>query len=67
MLKGTLWDIWTNHHCDKGFVPLPKSVTPTRIEENAAVFDFDLTAEEMDSLKTLDYAPCSWDPTTSHD
>jgi len=51
----------------KGFVPLPKSVTPTRIEENAAVFDFELTVEEMDSLKTIDYAPCSWDPTTSHD
>ncbi|MCJ1344198.1 hypothetical protein MMC31_002401, partial [Peltigera leucophlebia] len=51
----------------KGFVPLPKSVTPSRIEENADVFDFELTAEEMNSLTTSDYAPCSWDPTTSHD
>lgn len=67
LLKGTLRDIWTNHHCVKGFVPLPKSVTPSRIEENSAVFDFELTAEEMDSLNTHDYAPCSWDPTTSHD
>lgn len=48
-------------------MPLPKSATPSRIEENADVFDFELTAEEMGSLVTTDYAPCSWDPTTSHD
>ncbi|RDW75135.1 hypothetical protein BP6252_06277 [Coleophoma cylindrospora] len=47
----------------KGFVPLPKSVTPSRIDENADVFDFELTEEEMKSLETTDYAPCAWDPT----
>ncbi|KAL8957107.1 MAG: hypothetical protein Q9183_006147 [Haloplaca sp. 2 TL-2023] len=51
----------------KGFVPLPKSVTFSRIEENANVYDFKLTAEEMKSLETGDYAPCSWDPTASND
>ncbi|KAI4173773.1 MAG: hypothetical protein LQ343_002776 [Gyalolechia ehrenbergii] len=51
----------------KGFVPLPKSVTPSRIEENADLYDFELTAEEMKSLETSEYAPCSWDPTTSND
>lgn len=51
----------------KGFVPLPKSVTPSRIDENAEVFDFELTADEMESLETGEYAPCAWDPTTSHD
>ncbi|KAL8670177.1 MAG: hypothetical protein Q9168_005274 [Polycauliona sp. 1 TL-2023] len=53
-------------HC-KGFVPLPKSVTPSRIEENANLYDFELTDEEMTSLETGEYAPCSWDPTTSDD
>lgn len=49
----------------KGFVPLPKSVTPTRIEENADLFNFELTEEEMKSLSTGEYAPCAWDPTVS--
>lgn len=38
----------------KGFVPLPKSVTPSRIEENADVYDFELTFEEMESLETTE-------------
>jgi len=50
-----------------GFVPLPKSVTPSRIQENTEIFDFELTAEEIKSLDTGDYAPCAWDPTVSHD
>jgi diketogulonate reductase-like aldo/keto reductase len=49
----------------KGLVPLPKSVTPTRIEENADIYDFELTREEMKSLETNDYSPCCWDPTIS--
>ncbi|KIX99410.1 uncharacterized protein Z520_04986 [Fonsecaea multimorphosa CBS 102226] len=49
----------------KGFVPLPKSVTPSRIASNADIFDFFLTEEEMASLETGDYAPCTWDPTVS--
>jgi diketogulonate reductase-like aldo/keto reductase len=48
-------------------VPLPKSVTPTRIEENAKVYDFELSEEDMKSLDTEDYSPCAWDPTTSND
>ncbi|KAI4249701.1 MAG: hypothetical protein L6R40_000490 [Gallowayella cf. fulva] len=51
----------------KGLVPLPKSVTPSRIEENANIYDFNLTDEEMKSLETGEYAPCAWDPTTSDD
>jgi diketogulonate reductase-like aldo/keto reductase len=49
----------------KGFVPLPKSVTPTRIEENADVFDFELTEGELESLSMDEYSPCTWDPTVS--
>lgn len=52
----------------RGFVPLPKSVTLSRIEENAAIYDFELDEEDMKCLSfDHSYAPCSWDPTTSHD
>jgi len=47
----------------KGFIPLPKSETPSRIEENADIYDFELTEAELDSLNTGEYAPCAWDPT----
>ncbi|KAH8816218.1 NADP-dependent oxidoreductase domain-containing protein [Xylogone sp. PMI_703] len=47
----------------KGFVPLPKSVTPERIKENAGLFDFELSDEDMKSLETTEYAPVCWDPT----
>ncbi|KAH8716745.1 NADP-dependent oxidoreductase domain-containing protein [Phaeosphaeriaceae sp. PMI808] len=50
-----------------GFIPLPKSVTPSRIEENANVYDFELTGDEMKILETGEYDPCAWDPTKSHD
>ena len=48
-------------------MPLPKSATHSRIEENAEIYDFELTTEEIKTLETGDYAPCSWDPTTSND
>ncbi|OJD40462.1 alcohol dehydrogenase [Diplodia corticola] len=51
----------------KGFVILPKTVTLSRIEENANIFDFKLDAEDMKSLETGAYAPCAWDPTVSRD
>ena len=59
------WNSSSNIH--QGFVPLPKSVTPSRIVENADVFDFELSDTDVDKLATDDYAPCSWDPTTSKD
>ncbi|MGM9885776.1 MAG: aldo/keto reductase [Lactococcus sp.] len=31
----------------KGFLPLPKSVTPARIRENAQIFDFTLSSDDM--------------------
>jgi len=47
----------------KGFVILPKSVTPSRIEENRNLYDFKLDDEDMESLNTGTYEPCAWDPT----
>lgn len=48
----------------QGFVVLPKSVTPSRIKENAEIFDFELDDEDMQKLTSLDrdLRTC-WDPT----
>lgn len=37
----------------KGFVPLPKSVTPSRIKENIELFDFELSEFEMGLIDAL--------------
>lgn len=49
----------------KGYVPLPKSVTPRRIVENAEIYDFELTVAEVDELESEEYTPIAWDPTRS--
>lgn len=46
----------------KGFVPLPKSVTPSRIKENAELYDFALTASEVDELQAKEDENIAWDP-----
>ncbi|KAK7728471.1 hypothetical protein SLS57_002359 [Botryosphaeria dothidea] len=51
----------------EGFVTLPKTVTMSRIEENSKIFDFELDPEDMKSLETGVYEPCTWDPTVSRD
>ena len=38
----------------KNWVPLPKSATPSRIIENADVYDFELSSDEMSTLDGLD-------------
>lgn len=39
-----------------GFLPLPKSVTPARIRANADVFGFQLTPDDMQTIRAL--PPC---------
>ncbi len=37
----------------RGYLPLPKSVTPARIKENAEVFDFELSTEDVQLIADL--------------
>jgi diketogulonate reductase-like aldo/keto reductase len=41
-------------HLQQGRQAIPKSVTPSRIAENFAVFDFELTANELSAIDALD-------------
>jgi len=51
----------------RGYLPLPKSVTPSRIAENLKVFDFELEAEDVQLIADLKgcigYSP---DPDTTN-
>ncbi|MDU0881510.1 MAG: aldo/keto reductase [Streptococcus salivarius] len=48
----------------KGFLPLPKSVTPKNIEANLNIFDFDLSEEDMAVLDKIQGIKTQDDPDT---
>ena len=41
-------------HTQLGLVPIPKSASPNRIRENASIFDFVLTDDEVSAISALD-------------
>lgn len=45
-----------------GFIPLPKSITRSRILENLQVFDFELDAQDMQALSALNVCGKPADP-----
>lgn len=40
-------------HLQNQIIPIPKSVTPTRLKENADIFDFQLSQKDMDEINEL--------------
>ncbi|KAI1278478.1 Aldo-keto reductase family 1 member A1 [Halotydeus destructor] len=62
--KKTPAQILLKFQIQRGLVVLAKSVTPARISANLDVFDFELTADDILSIETLDrgyrYVPWIW-------
>jgi 2,5-diketo-D-gluconate reductase A len=46
--------ITSRWHVQQGLVPIPKTSKQYRLVENAEIFDFELTAEEMAAISSLD-------------
>lgn len=50
----TLAQVILRWHLQNDLVVIPKSVTPARLRENISVFDFALSAEDMQRIEALD-------------
>ena len=49
----TIAEIILRWHIQRGVIPIPKSSNQERIRENIAIFDFEITKEDMDSINSL--------------
>lgn len=49
----TIAQICIRWSLQKGYLPLPKSVTESRIKENADVFDFELSVQDVQNISDL--------------
>ena len=49
----TIAQICIRWSLQRGYLPLPKSVTPSRIEENLKVFDFELDEDDVKLIAGL--------------
>ncbi|XP_049882836.1 aldo-keto reductase AKR2E4-like [Pectinophora gossypiella] len=63
--KKTVTQIALRYLVELGVIPIPKSVTKNRIEQNVDIFDFSLTQDERDQIKKYDHgyrtiAPAFW-------
>ena len=56
----TLAQVALRQHIQRGIVVIPKSVHKERMKQNLDIFDFELTADEMEQLKTLDENKSMW-------
>ncbi len=51
--KRSIAQLCIRYALQSGYIPLPKSVTPERIEENTHVFDFEIEAEDMVQIASV--------------
>lgn len=47
-------------HIQMGNIPLPRSTNPAHQKDNIDIFDFELTAGEMEKIKALDQGKRYW-------
>ncbi len=51
--KKTIAEIVLRWHIQRGVIPIPKSSNEGRIKENLAIFDFEISGEDMDAINSL--------------
>ena len=52
--KKSIVQIVLRWHMQKGVIPIPKSSNENRIKENIAIFDFEISSEDMKAIDSLD-------------
>lgn len=54
-------------HLQQGRSAIPKSVNPSRIAQNFAIFDFELNQDELARIDALDTAHSTWNASAETD